>query len=102
MRRGWCGGWGRVIDECGLTQEGRVSVTQRESLVAGNAEGGERVEALVQERLQAGGGGIGWVEQVVDLLAGRAQGGHWRTEDKKLVQSNRNITSWMRPNRRLI
>lgn len=73
-----CGG---VIDECGLTQEGRVSVTQRESLVAGNAEGGQRVEALVQERLQAGGGGIGWVEQVVDLLAGRAQGGHWRTEN---------------------
>lgn len=46
---------GNGIHERGLTQEGRVSVTQRETLVAGDAEGRQRVEPLVQERLQAGG-----------------------------------------------
>lgn len=64
----------------GLTQEGRVSVAQGEPLVPGNAEGREHVEALVQERLQAGSRGIGGVEQVVNLLAGWAQGRHWRAE----------------------
>lgn len=44
----------KVIDECGLTQEGRVSVTERETLVPRNAEGRKHVEPLVQERLEAG------------------------------------------------
>lgn len=57
-----------------------MSVTERETLVARNAEGRKRVEPLVQERLEAGRRGIGGVEQVVNLLAGWAQGGHWRTE----------------------
>lgn len=43
-----------MIYERGLTQEGRVSVTERETLVTGNAEGRKRVEPLVQERLEAG------------------------------------------------
>lgn len=46
---------GNRIHERGLTQEGRVSVAQRETLVARDAEGRKRVEPLVQERLQAGG-----------------------------------------------
>lgn len=45
---------GKMIDECGLTQEGRVSVTERETLVPRNAKGRKHVEPLVQERLQAG------------------------------------------------
>lgn len=75
-----------------------MSVTQRETLVARNAEGRKRVEALVQERLQAGGGGIGRVEQVVNLLAGRAQGGHWMEDRKTSPVKKSNINSWMRPN----
>lgn len=45
---------GTPSDECELTQEGRVAITKRETLVPGNAEGRECVEPLVQERLQAG------------------------------------------------
>lgn len=64
----------------GLTQESRVSVAQRKALVARDAERRQRVEALVQERLQAGGRGIGWMEQVVNLLTGRTQSSHCRRE----------------------
>lgn len=46
----------------GLTQEGRVSVAERETLVTRDAEGRERVEPLVQERLEAGGRGVSGVE----------------------------------------
>lgn len=65
---------------CGLTQESWVSVTQRKALVTRNTEGRQHVETLVQERLKAGGRGISWMEQVINLLTGRTQGGHWRGE----------------------
>lgn len=58
------------------TQESRVSVPQRKSLISGDAEGGEQVEAFVQQRLQAGGRRVCRVEQVVHLLAGRTQSRH--------------------------
>lgn len=74
------GAEGRRTGEGGLTQERRVSVAEGETLVPGHTEGREHVEALVQERLQAGSRGIGGVEQVVNLLAGWAQGRHWRVE----------------------
>lgn len=48
------GAGGGVMDARGLTQEGREAVAQGETLVTRNAEGGKRVEPLVQERLQAG------------------------------------------------
>lgn len=53
-----------------------MSVPQRKALIAGDAEGGQQVEPLVQERLEARGGGVGRVEQVVDLLAGWTQSRH--------------------------
>lgn len=55
-----------------------MSVAQRKTLITRNTEGRQHVEALVQERLEAGGRGIGWVEQVVNLLTGRTQSGDWR------------------------
>lgn len=55
-----------------------MSVAQREALVAGDAEGRQQVEALVQQGLEARGRGVGRVEQVVNLLTRRTQGGHWR------------------------
>lgn len=66
------------MERGGLTQERRVSVAQREALVAGDAEGRQQVEALVQQGLEARGRGVGRVEQVVNLLTRRTQGGHWR------------------------
>lgn len=67
-----------------------MSVSEREPLVPRNAEGSERVEALVQEGLEAGGRGIRGVEQVVDLLTGGTQGRHWRTDPGE--DSERTIT----------
>lgn len=107
-RRRWPGvpppGRRTAVCDGGLTQEGRVSVSEREPLVPGNAEGSEHVEALVQEGLEAGGRGIGGVEQVVDLLTGGAQGRHWRTHPDE--DSERTITRKTRwrcqsPNTRL-
>lgn len=57
-----------------------MSVAQREALVARDTEGRQQVEALVQQGLQTRGRGVGRVEEVVDLLARRAQGGHWQGE----------------------
>lgn len=56
-----------------LTQQGRVAVPQREALVAGNVEGRQQVKLPLQQGLQAGRRRVGWVEQVVDLLAGGTQ-----------------------------
>lgn len=55
-----------------------MTVAQREALVAGDAEGREQVEALVQQWLEARGRRVGRVEQVVHLLTRWTQGGHWR------------------------
>lgn len=63
-----------------LTQEGGGAVTQRVFLVAGHAERRDGVESLGQEGLQARGAGVGRVEEVVDLLAGGTQLGHWGRE----------------------
>lgn len=38
------------------------------------------MEGFGQEGLQAGGAGVGSVEEVVDLLTGRTQLGHWGRE----------------------
>lgn len=54
-----------------------MAVAQGEALVAGDAERRQQVEPLVQERLQAGGGRVGGVKQVVELLTGRTQRRHW-------------------------
>lgn len=59
-----------------LTQQGRVSISQRKPLITGYTEGREKVKFPLQQRLQTGGRGISWVEQVVDLLACRPQLGH--------------------------
>lgn len=56
-----------------LTQQGRVAVPQREALVAGDVERRQEVKFPLKERLQAGRRRVGWVEQVVDLLAGGTQ-----------------------------
>lgn len=74
---------GKVLKFSGLTQESWVSVTQGKALVARDAEGGQHVEALVQERLEARGRGVGRVEQVVNLLTGRTQSRHWRRRHRK-------------------
>lgn len=63
-----------------LTQQGRGAITQGVLLVSGHAEGWHSVEGLGQEGLQAGGTGIGGMEEVVDLLTGRTQLGHCSTE----------------------
>lgn len=73
-----------VVLEPKLTQESRVSVTQRETLVTGDTEGRQRVEPLVQERLEAGGRGVGGMEQVINLLTGRTQSGHWRVDSQRV------------------
>ena len=72
----------RLVCLCGLTQESWVSVAQRKALVTGDAEGRQQVEAFVEERLQARGRRIGWMEQVINLLTGRTQSRHWRGEAK--------------------
>lgn len=74
---------GKVLKFSGLTQESRVSVTQGKALVPRDAEGGQHVEALVQERLEARGRGVGRVEQVVNLLTGRTQSRHWGRRRRK-------------------
>lgn len=61
-----------------------MSVAQRKALVTGDAEGRQQVEAFVQERLEARGRRIGWMEQVINLLAGRTQSRHWRAEANTL------------------
>lgn len=61
-----------------------MSVAQRKALVARDTERRQHVEALVQERLKAGGRGIGWMEQVVNLLTGRTQSSHWSGEDNTM------------------
>lgn len=66
-----------------------MSVTQRKALVTRNTEGRQHVEALVQERLEAGGRGIGWMEQVINLLTGRTQSGHWRGEENTMRVKDR-------------
>lgn len=63
---------GRVL----LTQQRRGAITQGVLLVAGHAEWRDGVEGLGQEGLQARGTGVGRVEEVVDLLAGRTKLGH--------------------------
>lgn len=59
-----------------LTQQRGVTVSQGEALVAGHVEGGQQVELPLQQRLEAGGGRVGRVEHVIDLLTGRPQLGH--------------------------
>lgn len=59
-----------------LTQQGRVPVSQGKTLVAGHVEGRQEVKFPLQKRLQAASWGIGWMEQVVDLLTGRPQLGN--------------------------
>lgn len=56
-----------------LTQQRGAAVPQRVALVARDAERGQGVESPLQQRLQAGGGRVGGVEEVVDLLAGWPQ-----------------------------
>jgi len=63
-----------------LTQQGRGAIAQGVFLVAGHAERRDGVEGLGQEGLQARGAGVGGVEEVVDLLTGGTQLGHWDRE----------------------
>lgn len=60
-----------------LTQQRGAAVPQRVALVAGDAERRQGVESPLQQRLQAGGGRVRGVEEVVDLLAGRPQLENW-------------------------
>lgn len=59
-----------------LTQERRVSVSQGEALVSGDGEGRQQVEPFVQQRLEAGGGRVGRMEQVINLLTGGMESRH--------------------------
>lgn len=72
-----------------LTQESWVSVAQRKALIAGDAKRRQQVEPLVQERLEAGGRRVGWMKQVVNLLTGRTQSGHWTQERNTIISCNK-------------
>lgn len=61
-----------------LTYEGRASVSEGVSLVAGHREGGQLSEFGVEERLQAGGRGVGGVEEIEKLPACWTELGDWR------------------------
>lgn len=62
-------------------QQGRA-ISQGELLVAGHGQWGDGLELGGQQRLKAGGAGVGRVEEIVDLLTGWAHLGHWYPEDK--------------------
>lgn len=71
-----------------------MPVAQRKALVPRDTEGRQQVEPLVQERLEAGGRRVGGMKQVVNLLAGRAQSGHWRGGRRDLKKGKRLADGW--------
>lgn len=71
------------------TYECGAPVSQRVTLVAGNAEGRQFVEKGLQQGLQSGGWGVGRVKQVENLGAGWMELIHWGSENTKGAQARR-------------